>query len=64
MSYLLACTDDIIGMSLGAVLNIKPWFYRGGCCGLTTIFFYFSVVPDVSASGQLNVFFLVFVVTI
>ena len=30
MSYLLACTDDIIGMSLGAVLNIKLWFYCGG----------------------------------
>jgi hypothetical protein len=26
--------------------------------------YFFSVVPDVSASGQLNVFFLVFVVTI
>jgi hypothetical protein len=26
MSYLLACTDDIIGMSLGAVLNVKSWF--------------------------------------
>ena len=55
MSYLLACTDDIIGMSLGAVLNVKSWFYCGG-------FEYnisdFSVVPDVSASGQLNVFFL------
>ena len=41
MSYLLACTDDIIGMSLGAVLNIKPWFYCGGYCGLNTIFLTF-----------------------
>ena len=56
-SYLLACTDDIIGMSLGAVLNVKSWFYCGGCSGVYNIFD-FSVVPDVSASGQLNVFFL------
>ena len=63
MSYLVACTDGIIGMSLGAVLNAKSWFYCGGCSVLNTIFD-FSVVPDVSASGQLNVFFFrVFVVT-
>ena len=55
MTYLLACTDGIIGMSLGAVLNAKSWFYCGGCSVLNTIFD-FSVVPDVSASGQLNVF--------
>jgi hypothetical protein len=57
MSYLLACTDDIIGMSLGAVLNIKLWFYCGGCRGFITILSFLEV-PDVSASGQLNVFFL------
>jgi hypothetical protein len=47
MSYLLACTDDIIVMSLGAVLNIKSWFYCGGCRGFITILSFLEV-PDVS----------------
>ena len=47
MTYLLACIDDIIGMSLGAVLNIKPWFYCGGCRGFITILSFLEV-PDVS----------------
>jgi hypothetical protein len=46
-SYLLACTDDIIGMSLGAVLNVKSWFYCGGCRGFITILSFLEV-PDVS----------------